>query len=188
LVKVLIDQGSSDDDIVLDFFAGSCPAAQAVLELNREDGGSRRFVMVQLAEPTAENSPAREAGYPSIAELGKERIRRAIDRMRERAEDGQLSLDLRPDEDLGFKVFKLAPSTFREWEPPEGEGAGALEEQLALFDRGVEEGADPTDVIYEVVLKLGYTMSWRMRRSTRCRWIRRRRSCVWIRRWTIRRR
>ncbi len=159
LVKVLIEQGSSGDDIVLDFFAGSCPAAQAALELNREDGDDRRFVMVQLAEPTAENSPAREAGYASIAELGKERIRRVIARMREGRENGQLSFDLRPDEDLGFKVFNLAPSTFREWEPPEGEEAGALEEQLALFDRGVAEDADPTDVIYEVILKLGYSLN-----------------------------
>jgi adenine-specific DNA-methyltransferase len=73
-----------------------------------------------------------------------------------------VQLDLRPDEDLGFKVFKLAPSTFRQWEPPEGEGAEALEDQLALFDRGVEEGADPTDVIYEVILKLGYSLNARI--------------------------
>ena len=162
LVKALIEQGSSDDDIVFDFFAGSCPAAQAVLELNREDGSSRRFVMVQLAEPTADNSPAREAGYRSIAQLGKERIRRVVWQMQEGPENNQLSFDLRPDEDLGFKVFKLAPSTFRHWEPPKGEKDGALEEQLALFDRGLEEGSDPHDVIYEVILKLGYSLNARI--------------------------
>jgi adenine-specific DNA-methyltransferase len=159
LVKVLVEQGASEGDMVLDFFAGSCPVAQAVLELNREDGASRRFVVVQLAEPTAEGSPARDAGYSSIADIGKERIRHIIARTEEQDKDGQLSLDLQPSEDLGFKVFKLAPSTFRQWEPPEGEEAEALEEQLALFDRGLEQGADPLDVIYEVILKLGYSLN-----------------------------
>jgi adenine-specific DNA-methyltransferase len=60
LVKLLVEQGSADNDIFLDFFAGSCPAAQAVLELNREDGNNRCSLMMQLPEPTAENSPARE--------------------------------------------------------------------------------------------------------------------------------
>jgi adenine-specific DNA-methyltransferase len=159
LVKVLVEQGSSDDDIILDFFAGSCPTAQAVLELNREDGNARRFVMVQLPEPTADNSPARKAGYNTIAELGKERIRRVIARMQEGDEDGQLSLDLQPDQDLGFKVFKLTPSTFREWEPPESEEDEVLGEQLSLFDRGLKEDADPRHVIYEVILKLGYSLN-----------------------------
>jgi adenine-specific DNA-methyltransferase len=159
LVRLLVEQGSDDNDIILDFFAGSCPTAQAVLELNREDGNGRRFVMVQLSEPTAENSPAREAGYDSIAELGKERIRRVIARLQEGDADGQLPLDLRPDEDLGFKVFKLTGSTFRRWEPPADESAAALEEQLVLFDRGLETGADPRHVIYEVILKLGYSLN-----------------------------
>ncbi len=112
--------------------------------------------MVQLPESSEDSS------YSSIADIGKERIRRVIARMQEVEESGQLSLDLRHDEDLGFKVFKLAPSTFRQWEPPEGEKDRALEEQLALFDRGVEEGSDPHDVIYEVILKLGYSLNARI--------------------------
>jgi adenine-specific DNA-methyltransferase len=79
--------------------------------------------------------------------------------MGEEGQNGQLSFDVRPDEDLGFKVFKLAQSTFREWDPPEREGAGPLQEQLALFDRGVAADADLTDVIYEVILKLGYSLN-----------------------------
>ena len=118
--------------------------------------------MVQLAEPASEDSVAYQVGLGTIAEVGKERIRRVIARIQEGDEDGQLPLDLGPDEDLGFKVFKLAPSTFRQWEPPEGEEAPALAEQLALFDRGVEEGSDPHDVIYEVILKLGYSLNARI--------------------------
>jgi adenine-specific DNA-methyltransferase len=162
-VKDIVEQSTGGRDICLDFFAGTCTTAQAILELNHEDGGERRFVMVQLSEPLAESQTLSDGlAVDSMSEIGKERIRRVIATMREGNENGQLSLDLRPDEDLGFKVFKLAPSTFRQWEPPEGEGAEALEEQLALFDRGVEEGADPTDVIYEVILKLGYSLNARI--------------------------
>jgi adenine-specific DNA-methyltransferase len=159
LFSLFINESDEREGIVLDFFAGSGTAAQAVLELNHEHGANRQFIAVQFPEPAPEDSLASEEGYQTIAEIGKERIRRVIAKMQSGGEDGQLALDLRPDEDLGFKVFKLAPSTFREWEPPKGEEAEALEEQLALFDRGVAEDADPTDVIYEVILKLGYSLN-----------------------------
>ena len=98
---VQISTASSEEDMVLDFFAGSCATAQAVLDLNREDGGNRRFVVVQLPEPT--DNPQ----FPTIADIGKERIRRVIARMKQENE-GQLPLlDTRETtEDLGFKVFK----------------------------------------------------------------------------------
>ena len=147
---------ADENEIAVDFFSGSGTAAEAVLRLNRDDNGNRRFVLVQIPEPTENHE------FPTIAEMAKERIRRVIARMRAGGDDGQLELDLQPGEDLGFKVFKLAPSTFREWKPPEGEEAQALEEQLTLFDRGLEQGADPTDVIYEVILKLGYSLNARI--------------------------
>jgi adenine-specific DNA-methyltransferase len=166
LVKrmVRISSDPSHGDIALDFFAGSGTFAQAVLELNREDAGNRRSMIVQIPEPTPDDSSAKRVGFETISQIAKERIRRVIDGMRKEDKDDQLSLDLRPDEDgpragLGFKVFKLAPSTFRQWEPPEGDGAEALEEQLSLFDRGLEQDADPRDVIYEVILKLGYSLN-----------------------------
>jgi adenine-specific DNA-methyltransferase len=163
LMKDIVEQSAGDQDICLDFFAGTCTTAQAILELNREDGSNRRFIMVQLTELLQESqSLADGTELETMANIGKERIRRVIARMREGGGGGQLQLDLRPDEDLGFKVFKLAPSTFRQWEPPEGEGADALGEQLALFDRGLEEGAVPRDVIYEVMLKLGYGLNSRI--------------------------
>jgi adenine-specific DNA-methyltransferase len=142
-----------EEAIILDFFAGSATTAEAVLRLNCEDEGHRRFIMVQLPEP------AESSSYSTIADVGKERIRRVIARMQEGDEDGQLSLDLQSDQDLGFKVFKLTSSTFREWEPPESEEDEVLGEQLSLFDRGLKEDADPCHVIYEVILKLGYSLN-----------------------------
>jgi len=105
LIRRLLEIGHvGDGDVVLDFFAGSCTTAQAVLELNREDGGKRRFIMVQLPEPTPVASPARQASYHTIAEIGKERIRRVIARMkRDRADPS----DRGAREDLGFRVYKL---------------------------------------------------------------------------------
>jgi adenine-specific DNA-methyltransferase len=162
LMKTLCEQATStaENDIVMDFFAGSATTAQAILELNREDKGNRRFVMVQLGQPLAECKELDDGvQLETIADIGKERIRCVIARMQERDADGQLPLDLRPDEDLGFKIFKLTGSTFRRWEPPADESAAALEEQLVLFDRGLEAGADPLHVIYEVILKLGYSLN-----------------------------
>jgi adenine-specific DNA-methyltransferase len=147
------------DEIVLDFFAGSCATAEAVLMLNHEENANRQFIMVQIPEPTPEKSSAYDACYTTIADIGKERIRRVIAQMKAERE-GQLPLETRETpEDLGFKVFKLAPSTFRQWAPFEGANAEALEQQLSYFDRGLEEGADPNHVIYEVILKEGYSLN-----------------------------
>jgi adenine-specific DNA-methyltransferase len=159
LIRRLVEQSTVEDDCVLDLFAGSCSTAQAVLQQNRQDGKQRRFVCVQLPESLDEKSEVAKRGFATVAEIGKERIRRAIARLQEGDADGQLPLDLRSDEDLGFKVFKLTGSTFRRWEPPADESAAALEEQLVLFDRGLEAGADPLHVIYEVILKLGYSLN-----------------------------
>jgi adenine-specific DNA-methyltransferase len=156
LMQRMLQIGTDTDaaDLVVDFFSGSAATAHAVLKQNREDGGNRRFVMVQLAEPL----PKPEPHLDTIADIGKTRIRRVIEEM-EAEEEGQL--DLRADEDLGFKVFRFAPSTFRQWEAPEVAGAETLREQLALFDRGLEEGAKVRHVIYEVILKLGYSLNAR---------------------------
>jgi len=153
MLQISTDAKSSD--IVVDFFAGSASTAHAVLRQNHEDGGDRRFVMVQFPEPL----PKPEQRLDTIADMGRERIRRVIAQMK--AED-EGKMDLHPDEDLGFKVFKLAPSTFRQWEPPEEANAETLEQQLSFFDRGLEEGVDPRHVIYEVILKEGYSLNARI--------------------------
>jgi adenine-specific DNA-methyltransferase len=151
LIKPILQIATEPDseDIILDFFAGSCTTAQAVLELNREDGGDRRFIMVQLPEPTSNQQ------FPTIAEIGKERIRRVVERMKKERE-GQLALD--KPEDLGFKVFKLAPSNYRQWDGAQPDAA-AYARQAEMFADPLVEGWQLENVLYEVALKEGYGLN-----------------------------
>lgn len=151
LLKRLIQIANTDDDsIIVDFFAGSCTTAHAVLELNMEDGLNRQFIMVQFPEPTPEDSEARKMGYKTIAEVGKERIRRVIRGYGD---------DPKPMEGVGFKVFKLAPSNFKQWEDYTGNNPDEYLEQLSLFQTTLVDGYRNIDVIYEVILKEGYDLN-----------------------------
>ena len=109
LLLHLLKMGTNNDSIVLDFFSGSATTAHAVMQLNAEDGGNRRFIMVQLPEPTEENSEAYKAGYKNICEIGIERIRRAGEKIKEEYKDKEGIENL----DIGFKVFKLDTSNIR---------------------------------------------------------------------------
>ena len=153
LIKHFLLIATKEDDLILDFFAGSCTTAQAVLELNRENGGNRRFIMIQLPELTPEDSDARNTGYETISDIGKERIRRVIANMRE---DEELS----ESEDLGFKAFKLVESNYRSWN---GVAEGTPEsyvEQLKLFSGNpLVEDWIPENVIYEIAIKEGYRLN-----------------------------
>lgn len=151
LLRRLIQIANTDDDsIIVDFFAGSCTTAHAVLELNMEDGLNRQFIMVQFPEPTPEDSEARKMGYKTIAEVGKERIRRVIRGYGD---------DPKPMEGVGFKVFKLAPSNFKQWEDYTGNNPDEYLEQLSLFQTTLVDGYRNIDVIYEVILKEGYDLN-----------------------------
>lgn len=162
LIGELVEQGSGKDDIVIDFFAGSCPTAQAVLELNRKDGGSRRFIMVQLPEPTPEDSVAGKAGYSTIAGIGKERIRRVIAKMNKENE-GKMNLDNQvSSEDLGFRVFKLTESNYRPWTGVEEKDPEKYAEQMELYLDPLVEDWKEEDVIYELVIKEGYNLTSRI--------------------------
>jgi adenine-specific DNA-methyltransferase len=152
LIKKLINIGSNAEEghIILDFFAGSGTTAQAVLELNREDGGDRRFVLVQLPEPTGNTK------YPSITDIGKERIRRVIEKL---AKDTQKGLDLKDrqqSEDVGFKVFKLAKPNIQQWSHDEERDPEAYSQKLALFNDPLVGGWKPENVIWEVALREGF--------------------------------
>ena len=107
LIKTLITIGTvfDNDDLILDFFSGSATTAHAVMQLNAEDGGNRKFIMVQLPERTDEKSEAYKAGYKNICEIGKERIRRAGEKIKEEYKDKEGIDNL----DIGFKVFKFVP-------------------------------------------------------------------------------
>jgi len=164
LIANLLQLGLGSTDIVLDFFAGSCTTAHAVMDLNREDGGNRRFVMVQLPEPTPDDSAAREAGFETIADIGSERIRRVIERLEE-DDNGRLDVEDRNGEDLGFRVFKLAETNLRPWREVDltQEGAeAAVVEQLQRQMDPLREGWSEEAVIAEVALKEGFGLNCRV--------------------------
>jgi len=152
LIKAILQQSTAEDDLCLDFFAGSATTAQAVLELNREDNGFRRFIMVQLPEPTDNDK------LPTIAEIGKERIRRVIAKMKKEAR-GKLDLSTRDTpEDLGFKVFKLGRSNFRAWQDYHGEDMKQLE---LIFDNAETPLLDewtPEGLLVETMLLEGFPL------------------------------
>lgn len=145
---------SSENDIILDFFAGSGTTAHAVMQLNAEDGGERKFICVQLPEPTDKKSEAYKAGYKTISEITKERIRRAGEKIK-----AELKEDLFTDQgktlDIGFKAFKLDSSNIRAWDGnPE-----ALEENLFTAENNIKENRTEEDVLYEILLKYGLDLT-----------------------------
>jgi len=158
LLRRMIELSASKlgEDIILDFFSGSATTAQAIFELNREDGGNRRFILVQLPEPTGNKE------FRTIAEIGKERIRRVIKKMKKERE-GQFKLD--KPEDLGFKVFKLRESNYKQWSFDSIDDPKAYIKQLEMFaDPLIEDWLDE-NVIYEVSLKEGYGLNTVMENS-----------------------
>lgn len=160
LLQYLIKATTSIDKsaIVLDYFSGSCTTAQAVLDLNKEDSGNRKFIMVQLPEKCDEKSEAYKAGYKTIAEIGKERTRRVIKKIKTE-EDGKLDLDGNSGkQDLGFKVFKLRESNFKIWRT-KIENEEQLVEQLQQHLEPLDEHAKTEDVLYELLLKSGSSLT-----------------------------
>jgi adenine-specific DNA-methyltransferase len=147
-----------DSDIILDFFSGSATTAHAVLELNKKDGGNRKFICVQLPEKCDEKSEAYKAGYKTIAEIGKERIRRVIRKIMEEQE-GKLDLDgTNGKQDLGFKVFKLQDSNFKIWRT-QIENEEQLLEQLQQHLEPLDENIKTEDVLFELLLKSGVPLT-----------------------------
>ena len=154
LIKHFLTIASKNSDIILDFFAGSCTTAHAVLDLNKEDGGNRKFILVQLPEKCDEDSEAFKAGYKTIADIGKERIRRVIKKIR-KEQDGRLDLDgTIGKQDLGFKVFKLRQSNFKIWRSGI-ENEEQLVKQLQKHLEPLDEHAKTENVLYELLLKSG---------------------------------
>ena len=146
-----------DNSIILDFFAGTCPTAHAVFELN-EIGGNRKFIMVQLPEKCEEEKEAFKAGYKTIADIGKERIRRVIKKIK--AEE-KSKLDINGTagkQDLGFKVFKLQKSNFKIWRS-DVTNEEELVTQLEKFTDPVDEKSKIENILYELLLKSGIPLT-----------------------------
>ncbi|MGP1451123.1 MAG: site-specific DNA-methyltransferase, partial [Wolinella sp.] len=163
-VKHFIKMQKETDTLILDFFSGSGTTAHAVMQLNAEDGGNRRFICVQLPEETDEKSEARKAGFDTIADIAKERIRRA---------GRQISDSLRDTQrvDTGFKVFKLAKSNFKQWQNPKNRDSEALKQQISLFQDVVESHATTENMAYELALRLGFPLTDKIEFSENVVWL-----------------
>jgi len=145
LLRFLVRQGTkNEDDIVCDFFAGSCTTAHAVLQLNAEDGGSRQFICIQMPEPCDVKSEAYKSGYKTIADISKERISRVI-------RNGNM--------DDGFKVFKLQKSNFKSWRGDLIDDEKDLQKQLKLHITPQVEGTEIENILYELLLKSGLSLT-----------------------------
>lgn len=160
LLKKLLLIGNKND-IVLDFFAGSCTIAHAVLEQNKEDGGNRKFICVQLPEPCDEKSEAFKAGFKTIADIGKERIRRIIQKINKEMKDTKLPLfpENSPALDLGFKIFKLSSSNFKLWDTNASKEKEAIQNQLSLHIDHIDPNSSQEDILYEILLKSGFPLT-----------------------------
>ena len=157
LLEQIIRIGSMSDSTVLDFFSGSAVTAHAVMQLNAEDGGNRKFIMVQLPEKCDEKSEAYKAGYKTICEIGKERIRRAGAKIKEEAGLAAQNLD------TGFRVLKCDTSNMKDvyYNPAEYE--------VNMFSRledNIKEDRTPEDLLFQVMLDLGVLLSSKIEETT----------------------
>ena len=145
------------DSFILDFFSGSATTAHAVMKLNAEDGGNRKFIMIQLPELCNEKSEAYKAGYNNICDIGEERIRRAGEQIKsewekEHPSDGLFGSEEQFTTDIGFKVFKLDSTNVNEWDP----NMKLDEKELTMrLGEVFKEGRSKEDILYEIMLKYG---------------------------------
>ena len=157
LIQRALRLSNSKDDVVLDFFAGTSPSAHAVMQQNAEDGGNRKFIMVQLPEPCDEKSEAFKAGYKTIAEISKERIRRAGRKILE----GECHEDW--NKDVGFRVLKIDSSNMADvYYTPDSIEQG----QLKIFTDNIKSDRKPEDLLFQVLLDWGVDLSLPIRKET----------------------
>lgn len=150
ILSLIINGDMGKESIVLDFFSGSATTAHAVMQLNAEDGGHRKYILVQMPEYTDPSSGAFKAGYPNICEIGKERIRRAGRKIREEA--GLTALDL----DIGFRVLRLDSSNMQDvyYNP-----AALTQDLLSIATDNIKPDRTPEDLLFQVMLDLGVALS-----------------------------
>ena len=161
-MKRIVHIASNEDSIVLDFFSGSATTAHAVMELNAEDGGKRKFIMVQLPENTDEKSEAYKAGYKNICEIGKERIRRAGKKILEEQKVKQSDMfygESKPV-DVGFRVLKLDSSNMQDvyYTPADFN-------ERDLFEDNIKPGRTEEDLFFQAMIELGIELSARIEKK-----------------------
>lgn len=159
LIKHLINfvTKGNDNAIVLDFFSGSSPVSHAVFDLNKQDNGTRKFICVQLPEKCDEKSEAFKAGYKTIADIGKERIRRVIKKIKD-SENGKLPF-AKTNQDLGFKVFKLQASNFKIWQGNNIKNGKQLEKQMQLHLDPIKKDTTEENMLFELLIKSGRSLN-----------------------------
>ena len=155
ICSLIINGNSGRDNIILDFFSGSASTAHAVMQLNAEDGGHRKFIMVQLPETTDEKSEAYKAGYQNICEIGKERIRRAAKKIAEEHPDAKF--------DGGFRVLKCDSSNMKDvyYNPDQYEPS-----LFSKLEDNIKEDRTPEDLLFQVMLDLGVLLSGKIEETT----------------------
>lgn len=152
LIKYLCQMVKGENDIILDFFSGSATTAHALMQLNAEDGGNRKFIMVQLPEKTDETSEAYKAGFKTISDIGKERIRRAGKKIIEDNKDKEGIKNL----DIGFRVYKTASTNMKDvYYHPEELG----QQSLPGLESNIKEDRTPEDLLTQVILDLGLELN-----------------------------
>lgn len=147
LLLSLLKISTKNDDLIIDFFSGSASTAHAVMKLNSDDGGNRKYIMVQLQELTEEKSIINKAGYKNICEIGKERIRRAGEKVKQESGKGEL--------DVGFKVLKLDSSNIKTWDAD----FENLQESLFEAVDNIKSDRSADDLLYEILLKYGLDLT-----------------------------
>jgi adenine-specific DNA-methyltransferase len=150
LLKTLVEIGTTTDSIVLDFFAGSASTAHSVLLVNAKDGGNRRFIAVQLPEPT-DDEDAQRAGFSTIADISRKRIKAARDRIKSEVTDQTV--------DTGFRAYSLADTNFAKWHVSSDVDTTALEQHLLDLRDSADDDATPDSLLTEVLLKQGYSLT-----------------------------
>jgi len=153
LLKRLVFHATSDDDLILDFFAGSGTTGHAVMAQNAEDGGSRRFVLVQLPEPTEASSVARRAGFATVADLTRSRLDHARKEVETQLTDRSQPLD------LGYRSFKLIDTNFTKWQVSSDVDPSKLEQHLLDLRHSADDDATPDSLLCELLLKQGYSLT-----------------------------
>lgn len=157
LLRRILQIATNEISVVLDFFAGSGTTAHAVMALNAEDGGNRRCISVQLPERTDEKSEARKAGYETISEITRERIRRAGSKIL--AEEASM-LDGRAETlDVGFRAYKLVDTNFTKWHADASMDADKLSDLFTQMGDSTDDAARPEALLTEVLLKLGFSLT-----------------------------
>lgn len=162
LIKYLIEIGCNNNGIILDFFSGSGTTADAVMQQNCIDEGTRKFILVQLPEPCSDP----EGNLKNICEIGKERIRRAGEKIKAEVEEQNAQLKIgeesRKVPDIGFKVFKLDSSNLKQWQPDYDDLEATLFDSIGNY----VDGRSELDVVYEIMLKMGMELTWPLETHT----------------------